>query len=200
VADRPHGDPTAVVIRVLWAIFPVKLMHNIRLAQLPAVDVPEAPVKAGGPPLQRLAAVRRLQGISLRALARRLETTVAEVRSQQRPTSDIWLSQLYRWQRALEVPAVELLSDSAENLAAPIQKRAQLLRLMRTAVQISEAAEEEPVRQMALLLMAELTEIMPELESVSPWHSVGRRRRGDEYGVAVIRGLAEHTWRYRKAA
>ena len=72
---------------------------------------------------------------------------------------------------------------------------------MRTVVQIMEASgDEEPVRQMAQLLFAQLIEIMPELQDVSAWHSVGQRRSQNEYGVAVNRGLADTDWRYPKAA
>ena len=36
-----------------------------------------------------------------------------------------------------------------------------------------------------------MTEIMPELEGVVPWHAVGERRRRDEYGVAAERSMSD---------
>jgi len=42
---------------------------------------------------------------------------------------------------------------------------------------------------MAEVLVEQLTEIMPELAGVHPWHAVGKRRSQDELGVAAERGL-----------
>ena len=33
--------------------------------------------------------------------------------------------------------------------------------------------------------------MMPELQGVSPWHAVGKRRRLDELGVAAQRSLSD---------
>jgi len=87
-------------------------------------------------PLHRLAEVRRTQGISRRTLARRLNTDVSEVKKQEEQTSDLPLSELYRWQAALDVPLLELLVESDEPLSAPVLKRAQMVGLMKTAVAI----------------------------------------------------------------
>ena len=65
----------------------------------------EVPVPAVGHPLHRLAAVRQQQGISRRTIARRLNIDLAAVRAQEDETTDISLSQLYEWQKVLEVPA-----------------------------------------------------------------------------------------------
>jgi transcriptional regulator with XRE-family HTH domain len=174
-------------------------INLLRLALLPESE-PCIAQSSDRRPMQRLRKVRRRQGMSCRAVARRLRTTIANIRLQERPTSDISLSDLYRWRQGLEVPAAELVAESAENLAAAVQKRAHLLRLMRTAVQIVEMTEEEPVRQMAQTMIAELVRIMPELQNVSGWHSIGKRRRQNEYGVAVDRGLGDSSWRFPKAA
>jgi hypothetical protein len=175
-------------------------MTHLRLVQLPASEGPSTQSNDAVRPLQRLHIVRRLQGMSPRAVARRLQTTIVHVRVQEQPTADIALSELYRWQRALEVPIAELVAESGETLAASVQQRAQLLRLMRTVAQILEVTDEEPVREMAQMLFAELTEVMPELQDVSAWHLIGRRRRQDEYGVAVDRGVTDAGWQSRKAA
>ena len=91
-------------------------MSHIRLAQLPADEPQEEEADDGQQPLQRLRIVRRLQGMSFRAVARQLHATIAHVRLQERPSADILLSELYRWQRVLEVPIAELVAESAEDL------------------------------------------------------------------------------------
>jgi transcriptional regulator with XRE-family HTH domain len=142
-------------------------------------------------PLQRLAAVRRLQGVSRRTLARRLNIDVAEVRRQETETNDLSLSTLYAWQQALEVPVAELLVESDDSLAEPLMKRAQLVRLMKTALAIQEQADQDTVQLMARTLIDQLVEIMPELRGVSAWHAVGKRRRLDELGIAAERTLSD---------
>ena len=66
-------------------------------------------------PLQRLALVRRNQGISRRTLARRMNVDIEVVRQQERETADVSLSVLYAWQKALEVPLGELLTESGDS-------------------------------------------------------------------------------------
>jgi transcriptional regulator with XRE-family HTH domain len=142
-------------------------------------------------PLHRLATVRRLQGVSRRTLARRLNTEVTEIRRQEEETADLPLSTLYDWQRALEVPVAELLVESEDALSEPLLKRAQLVRLMKTALAIQEQADQDAIRLMAQTLVDQLLEIMPELRGVSAWHAVGKRRRLDELGIAAERTLSD---------
>jgi hypothetical protein len=142
-------------------------------------------------PLHRLGIVRRLQGISRRTVARHLNMEVAKIKIQERATSDILLSQLYQWQCVLETPIGELLIEAEDQLAVPVLKRAQLVRMMKTVLAMIEVTNEEPIRRMAQTLIAQMTQIMPELQHVSPWHSVGKRRRQDEFGMAVERRLSD---------
>ena len=99
--------------------------------------------------LHRLATVRRLQGISRRTLARRMNVEVAEIRRQEEETNDLPLSVLYEWQKALDVPVAELLVESEDALSQPLLQRAQLVRLMKTALAILEQADNETTRRMA---------------------------------------------------
>ena len=141
--------------------------------------------------LHRLASVRRLQGISRRTVARRMNVEVDVVRHEEVETVDLPLSRLYQWQDALEVPISELLVESEDSLSHPLLKRAQLVRLMKTALAILEQADQEPIHLMAQTLIDQLIEMMPELQGVSPWHAVGKRRRLDELGVAAQRSLSD---------
>lgn len=146
---------------------------------------------AASQPLQRLAVVRRNQGISRRTLARRMNVDIEVVRQQERETADVSLSVLYAWQKALEVPLGELLTESGDSLVSPVLERSQLVRLMKTVLAMREQAKQESIRRMAQTMCDQLVEIMPELANVGPWHVVGKRRRLSELGVAAQRRLTE---------
>ena len=146
-------------------------------------------------PLHRLAAVRQQQGVTRRTLARRLGMDISTVKWQELSTSDLSLSKLYKWQEVLEVPVAELLVESEETLSAPVLRRAQLVRLMKTAAAILERSQQVAIRRMAQMLVEQLIEIMPELASVGPWHTVGRRRTRNEMGQAAQRRLSVDLFR-----
>lgn len=140
-------------------------------------------------PLQRLKEVRRQEQVSRATLARRLKTTVQEVERQEDETSDMLLSTLYQWQEALDVPVSELLVESEQPLSAPVLRRAQLLRIMKTVMTIQERSRQASVRRMAQMLAEQLVELMPELKGASPWPTVGKRRSRREVGQAARRCL-----------
>jgi transcriptional regulator with XRE-family HTH domain len=152
---------------------------------------PERNLTAPPRALHRLGAVRRLQGVSRRSVARKLNTDLAKVKIEERPTTDLLISRLYQWQEALEVPVTELLVEAGDDLAMPVLKRAQLVRMMKTVLAILDASREQPIRRMAQTLIDQFLDIMPELRGVSPWHTVGKRRRRDEFGVAALRRISE---------
>lgn len=144
---------------------------------------------AGKRALHRLEEVRRQQGVSRRTLARRLNTDVNEIKLEAHQQSDIPLSRLYQWQQILEVPIADLLVESEEPLSAPVLRRAQLVRLMKTASAILQRSQQLAIRRMAQVLVEQLIEIMPELADVSPWHAVGKRTQ-DESGKAAMRCIS----------
>ena len=159
-------------------------------ANSPEVAVPAVV----GRPLQRLGVVRRLQGISRRTVARRLNIDVEQVKQQECETVDIPLSTLYGWQEALGVPIAELLVEAGDPLASPVLERSQLVRLMKTVLAIRQQAKHRSIRRMAQTMADQLVEIMPELASVGPWHVVGKRRRLSELGVAAQRRLPDRVF------
>lgn len=134
------------------------------------------------PGLQKLSAARRRQGLSVRCVAQRLGRTVTEIRVQEDEHADILLSELYRWQQALDVPIEEPLAEPEDSLSPRVLLRAQLLKVMKTAMAIRRQARSEAERRLARLLVDQLLEIMPELKEVSGWPAVGHRRRADELG------------------
>jgi len=140
-----------------------------------------------GVPLHRLAAVRKAQGVSIANLARRLNMDAIDVREQEKPTSDLLLSLLYKWREILDVPVSELLIDPEDALDDPIKSRALLVRVMKTARSILETAHEKSILRMAQTLFDQLVEIMPELKDVSAWPTVGQSREFKDYGQAIYR-------------
>jgi transcriptional regulator with XRE-family HTH domain len=132
--------------------------------------------------LQKLNTARRRQGLSIRCVAQRLGRTVGEIRAQEDERADMLISELYRWQAALEVPIEELLKEPEDSLSSMVSVRAQLVKVMKTAMAMRRQARSEGERRLARLLTEQLLEIMPELKEVSGWPAVGHRRRADEIG------------------
>jgi hypothetical protein len=118
-------------------------------------------------------------------------TEIRRLRDEEDENTDLKLSDLYRWQKVLDVPISELLEDPGTTLSNPVMERAQLLRLMKTAMSILENSRSPGVRRMAQVLVEQLIDMMPELETVTGWHTVGQRRRLDEYGRVVERCIPE---------
>jgi hypothetical protein len=170
----------------------MNIAHNVpfepSLGHLPGPEVPVPIVKR---PLHRIAEARRRQGISVRSAARRLQTSMDQVRRQEDPFVDMALSELYRWQQALEVPVVDLLVDSDAPLSEPVLSRARLLRIMKTARAIKETASNAGIQRLATMMEQQLIELMPELADVSAWHSVGQRRLPTELGRTAERVLPD---------
>ena len=100
------------------------------------------------------------------------------------------LSELYRWQDALGVPAAELLHEPDGELSLPVQLRSRLLRAMKTARLIEEMARQAPIQRLIKSLVDQLIEAMPELKETTAWPAVGHRRKQDELGQAFFRRLS----------
>lgn len=142
-------------------------------------------------PLHRLAEVRIRQGVTRRTMARRMKVDVRTVKREEDPYTDLPLSALYRWQKALQVPLVELLSDIEEPLSAPVLQRARLLRMMKTARTIQVRTKQPSVRYLADMLVQQLLELMPELADVTPWPG-GRSKQQPTVGE-----IAQHPQKFR---
>lgn len=141
--------------------------------------------------LHRIATVRNQQGVSLRSASRQMGRTMSTVRSQEDESQDLRISDLMRWQKVLGVPLQDLLVDEDLPLSKPIKERAQMVRLMKTAAALKENCEAEGPKRLATMLVEQLIDIMPELEEVSSWHSVGQRRSLDEYGRIMERRISD---------
>lgn len=138
--------------------------------------------------LHRLKEVRREQGLSLRRVAMHLHVDQDEVRRQEESGCDLLLSQLYQWQKVLEVPVADLLVESNAPLSPPVMERARMVRLMKTAAALYERADTSALRRLCETLISQIKEIMPELEGITPWtDSDSARRRRRENALHVPR-------------
>ena len=169
-------------------------MASAELSVVYSDDHQNGPARQTGGPgqaLHRIQEVRRLQGMSLRTAARQLGTDIRSIRAQEQATTDLRLTDIYNWQRALDVPISELLVDEDEPLSRPVRERGAMLKIMKTARSLLESAPTGPARRMAENLVEQLLELMPELKEVSPWHSVGQRRSLDEMGRIAEQPLGD---------
>jgi transcriptional regulator with XRE-family HTH domain len=150
------------------------------------------------PVFHRIAEVRRQQDVSVRTLARRMKMSDDLVRQQEAETCDLPLSVLYKWQAALEVPVVELLMEPGSSLSPHVKCRAALLKVMKTVRSMEEHVGSGPVGFLVQGLVAQLTEMMPELASVDAWPAVGKRRTGSEISPleerVISAGLFDDAW------
>ena len=101
--------------------------------------------------LHRISEVRQQQGVSLRSVSRRMDMTVQEIREQEDSSADLRISDLLKWQEVLEVPLADLLVDADGPLSDPVSRRAGMLRLMKTAKAIQEAAQDRSVVRLATM-------------------------------------------------
>ena len=130
--------------------------------------------------LHRIATVRRQQEVSARVLAKRMNTTVKVVDQQQRVTSDLMLSDLYKWQAALDVPITDLLVEPDASLSPCIRRRAELVKIMKTVRLLEGYAEGCETQSLLAQLQSQLIEMMPELQFVESWPKVGKRRSSND--------------------
>jgi transcriptional regulator with XRE-family HTH domain len=160
------------------------------VASTVAVALPPNTLPAPNRPLHRLGEARRREGLTRRAVARRMGISVHEVEEQEQCSSDILLSDLQRWQKALAVPITELLSEPDGELSPPVKLRARMMLVMKTVRSIQERAQQPSLRRLADRLVAQLVEVMPELEDTTAWPAFGHRRKRHELGQAFFRRLS----------
>lgn len=134
--------------------------------------------------LHRIAKIREQQGITERTMARRLGVDVKRYRQLEDPHCDLSLTQLIAIQAALEVPIGDLLEDR-QGLSRPVEERAKMLKIMKTAVALKEAKISARADRMAQMLCEQLVELMPELAEVSGWPQFGARRGASAVGKAL---------------
>lgn len=145
-------------------------------------------------PLHRLGEARQQENLSRSNVARRLGITEEDVKEQERTTTDMPLSMLRQWGKALGLPVAELLEEPDNSLSTPLVNRARLIRVMKTALAILERTADLRTKRLAQTMVDQLLEIMPELHGVSALHAVGKRRSLNELGIAAQRSLSDEVF------
>lgn len=138
---------------------------------------------APGRPLHRIAIVMEQECLAPRAAAYRMNLPMSQIRAEAQASCDLRLSDLYRWQEALNVPLADLLQEPDDGLSPWVAIRGQLLNAMKTVKSIQIRVDDEELQALAMTLGQQLTEMMPELAEVSAWPSQGRQRPGNEMGA-----------------
>ncbi len=134
--------------------------HTSLDSSLGHVPLPQVSISSEPKPLHWIADVRRRQAISMRNAARRLQISIDQVRRQEEPANDMLLSELLRWQKALDVPLANLLVETDEPLSEPTMTRARLLRIRETVCAIKETATSSSIQRFATMLEQQLVELM----------------------------------------
>lgn len=133
-------------------------------------------------PFHRIRAVREQQGVTIRTVSRRSGVPMRDLREQEKPSTDLSISELLCWQDALDVPLADLLVEPDMRLSQSIAHRAKLVRVMKTVLTLSEHGGDERTQRLTTMLHEQMLELMPELNEVSGWPSFGSRRPQDELG------------------
>jgi transcriptional regulator with XRE-family HTH domain len=118
-------------------------------------------------PLHRLGEARQQEHMSRSTLARHLGITVKDVRWQECKTTDLPLSVLHKWAKALDLPVAELVVEPDDSFSMPVFNRVCLMRAMRTATAILERTGNPQTKRLAQTLVDQLMEIMPELRGMN---------------------------------
>lgn len=158
-----------------------------------SVALPPTVAPASDRRLHRLGEVRQREQITRRKVAQRLGISISEVQQQEQSSSDMLLSDLHRWQKALGVPITELLDGSDGELSPPIELRAHLVRIMKTVRSIQEKTKQVAVQRLVEMLIEQLVEVMPEVKDTGAWPAVGQRRKEHDFGQAYYRKLSTHS-------
>ena len=129
--------------------------------------------------LHRLKSARLNAGVSLRAMARRMKVPVSVAKAEEDGKRDMYISDLHRWQEALQVPLHELIEPPSNSLSEPIRQRACMIRLAKTAKTLLRNCSQERQRLLAERMVDQLQELMPELEEIGTWPEGTGRSRDD---------------------
>jgi transcriptional regulator with XRE-family HTH domain len=145
--------------------------------------------------MHRIAEVRQRQGVTLRNVSRRLGIELSVVRDQEQADCDLRISEVLAWHSVLEVPIAELLVEDEGQLSGPVLERSRMVKLMKTAAALRERTGGTPAGRMVEMLVAQILEIMPELEDVTPWNTVGQRRTLDDVGRTARSSVPDDIFR-----
>ena len=191
LADSPYSDAARAeadskciaVDDILQADAPCQRSRNTKTKNRPRKQ------------FHKISEVRQRQGVTLRNVARQLGIEMAIIRKQEQADSDLRVSDLLKWQKVLDVPLAELLEDGEDQLSGPVLVRSRMVKLMKTAAAIREQVGMGVGSQLVTQLIGQILEMMPELEDITPWNTVGQRRTLDDVGRAARNTMPDDLFR-----
>ena len=138
------------------------------------------------PVLHRIAQVRQRQAISLKSVADSMNIDMREARDQEQPQTDLSLSDIYRWQKALSVSLPEILlpidrvdRDNVSTTEATIKLAKQLATQLQATVATQEGLE------LADKLVDLLSAAESESENLDRWTLVQMLEELDQSNLAT---------------
>lgn len=146
---------------------------------------------SSGPIFHQVRTVRLREGVSLRAISKRTGVAPRELKQQECGVSDLRLSDLRLWRDALDVPLIELIVDDQSTLSQSVRDRARLVKVMKTVRALQNTPLSVQQRRLLEMLEGQLQELMPELEEIHAWPSVGHRRASEDLGRVIERSVAD---------
>jgi len=76
-----------------------------------------------------------------------------------------------------------------------VLERSRMVKLMKTAAALRDQTAGTATQRLVGMLIDQILEIMPELQDVTPWHTVGQRRTLDELGRAARSPISDDVFR-----
>ena len=89
------------------------------------------------------------------------------------------------------MPAADLLVEPQHALSPCVDRRARLVKLMKTVRSLQQSANSKRSRMLIKRLADQLIEIMPELVGIDSWPIVGKRRSSSEVSPREERPLQD---------
>lgn len=147
-------------------------------------DEAAAETKKIGETFHHIREIRTRKGISLDYCAEKIGISLAAARKQEKPTSNLNISQLIKWMDVLNVQLSEILGQEVDDLDDPIFHLEELLNVRKLAKSIHMGTREENTHYVAENLITVLDNLILDSKDVAGGDNIGQaqkdRRRAAE--------------------
>lgn len=110
--------------------------------------------------LNRVTVMRESAGVSLTELAARLGVSPETLLATEAESRDLWVSDLHRLSRALDIPVSELLVDTSVEEAVPAANPESLAKVAATIEQLESEIESDEARVFVQMLAKQVRDIV----------------------------------------
>jgi transcriptional regulator with XRE-family HTH domain len=114
---------------------------------------------------------RHCKGLSRRDVARRMDVDLNEVKRQENETTDLRLTELYRWQEALDATLPELLTGDHDPISTPEIDSRRMAKMLNATTEIRKTTNQSQVHRLAQMLLWQLGELSPQMDGLRQWQS-----------------------------